>query len=112
MLIYKTQEALGVSVYPDFPSCKGVMFSLLSEDGDQGYPGTVLVTATYSLQSSKAEDDQCGVKLCLEMKASSPRIKTNTDQSAQHSYFNLSRHDDPNGNSSQAHTYLVPQWTM
>jgi aldose 1-epimerase len=51
----QAQEAPGVSEYPDSPSCKGVMFSLLSEDGDQGYPGTILVTATYSLQSSNID---------------------------------------------------------
>lgn len=92
----ETQEAPGVSEYPDTPSCKAVMFSHLSEDGDQGYPGKVLVTATYSLQASN-DDDQYGVKLCLEMKASIQGIKPTPINLAQHSYFNLSRHDHPNG---------------
>jgi galactose mutarotase-like enzyme len=94
----ETQEAPGVSEYPEAPPCKAVMFSLLSEDGDQGYPGAVLVTATYSLQSSNDDDDdRCGVKLCLEMKASLQGTMPTPINLAQHSYFNLSRHDDPNG---------------
>jgi protein N-terminal methyltransferase len=52
------------------------------------------VTVTYSLQSSK---DGRGVKLCLEMNASLQGATPTPINLAQHSYFNLSRHDDPVG---------------
>ena len=57
----------------------GVKLSLVSEDGDQGYPGTLSVTATYSLTN----DDE----LITEFHATTdkPTIVNLTG----HSYFNL-----------------------
>ena len=46
---------------------EAVQFTLLSQDGDQGYPGSVRVTATYSLQPVS---NHSGAKLCLTMEAS------------------------------------------
>jgi galactose mutarotase-like enzyme len=73
---------------------KAVLFTLLSEDGDQGYPGSVLVTATYSLQAGK---NKSTVKLCLDMKAVLQGKTSTPINLAQHSYFNLSNHADPGG---------------
>jgi galactose mutarotase-like enzyme len=114
---------------------KAVQFTLLSPHMDQGYPGTVLVTATYSLVEplhvSSSHDLSCGTaaaptatatatttgaRLCLTMKArlileededrkgdtagfsaSYAKATTTPINLAQHSSFNLSRHDDPMG---------------
>lgn len=69
-----------------------VRFSLTSPDGDQGYPGSVEVTATYSLRPSLSSS---GVVLRLDMKANLDGDKATPINLAQHSYFNLSnQHDD------------------
>jgi aldose 1-epimerase len=57
----------------------GVKLSLVSEDGDQGYPGTLLVTATYTLTN----DDE----LITELHATTD--KPTLVNLTQHSYFNL-----------------------
>jgi len=77
---------------------QGVQFSLTSEDGDQGFPGKVQVTATYSLRPSLSSS---GVVLRLEMEAQLIGDKPSPINLAQHSYFNLSGHlssqDDDGG---------------
>jgi galactose mutarotase-like enzyme len=82
-------------------SGNAVQFSLVSADGDQGYPGSVAVTATYSLSNSTLGDGDLisGVVLRLEMKASllDGETKMTPINLAQHSYFNLAGHDHPNG---------------
>ena len=65
----------------------GVQFTLISPDGDQGYPGTVQVTATYTLTTVS---DTKQVVLRLEMKAKLLDDKPTPINLAQHSYFNLS----------------------
>ncbi len=65
-----------------------VRFSLDSIDGDQGFPGHIKVTATYSLRPSIS---QTGTTLRLEMKAESLEVgglETPVNL-AQHTYFNL-----------------------
>lgn len=57
----------------------GVKLSLVSQDGDQGYPGTLSVTATYTLTN----DDE----LITEFRATTD--KTTIVNLTQHSYFNL-----------------------
>ena len=57
----------------------GVKLSLISEDGDQGYPGTLAVTATYTLTN----DD----RLITEFLATTDR--PTVVNLTQHSYFNL-----------------------
>mmetsp|Transcript_10744 Transcript_10744/g.23325 ORF Transcript_10744/g.23325 Transcript_10744/m.23325 type:complete len:465 (-) Transcript_10744:216-1610(-) len=72
-----------------------VQFTLISPDGDQGYPGGIQVTATYSLVHIKTEgNDSDGAKLCLEMNASllAGETKATPVALAQHSYFNLASH--------------------
>lgn len=73
---------------------QGVQFSLTSEDGDQGFPGKVQVTATYSLRPSLSST---GVVLRLEMKAKLIGEKHSPVNLAQHSYFNLSGHPAQDG---------------
>ena len=79
-----------------------VKFTLISQDGDEGYPASIKVTATYTLVQTK-----CGsVKLCLNMNANLLPGETTTKTTtttrstpislAQHSYFNLAGHDSPN----------------
>ena len=73
---------------------EAVRFSLLSSHGDQGYPGSLRVTATYSLCSI---DQSISARLCLYMEAILLDGIPTPVNLAQHSYFNLARHDDPIG---------------
>ena len=73
---------------------EGVKFSLTSKDGDQGYPGTVQVTATYSLIPTPSNK---GASLRLVMDGKLMDDKITPIVMAQHSYFNLASHDDKNG---------------
>mmetsp|Transcript_5208 Transcript_5208/g.14766 ORF Transcript_5208/g.14766 Transcript_5208/m.14766 type:complete len:468 (-) Transcript_5208:51-1454(-) len=70
---------------------KSVRFTLISPDGDQGYPGAIRVTAEYSLLRFEAEP---AAKLCLAMRASllPGETKSTPISLAQHSYFNLASH--------------------
>eukprot|EP00268_Persea_americana_P057479 TRINITY_DN68937_c0_g1_i1.p1 TRINITY_DN68937_c0_g1~~TRINITY_DN68937_c0_g1_i1.p1 ORF type:complete len:333 (-),score=59.57 TRINITY_DN68937_c0_g1_i1:363-1361(-) len=65
----------------DTPS---VTFKYQSRDGEEGYPGDVIVTATYSLPST--------MSLRLDMEAV-PQDKATPISLAQHTYWNLSGHD-------------------
>ena len=69
-----------------------VRFTLISGDGDQGYPGAVKVCAEYALVPT--QDGKNGAKLCLSMRASllPGETKATPISLAQHSYFNLSSH--------------------
>jgi galactose mutarotase-like enzyme len=71
-----------------------VRFSLTSDDGDQGYPGKISVSATYSLRDAISST---GVVLRLELQAKLLSGKSSPINLAQHSYFNLSKHDDARG---------------
>jgi galactose mutarotase-like enzyme len=77
-----------------------VRFSLESPDGDQGFPGSVTITATYSLRPSFSSS---GVILQLDMNAElvskgdyeKGGIKIETPINlANHSYFNLGDHQN------------------
>lgn len=59
-----------------------VIMTLISPDGDEGYPGSV--TATVSFQLS---DDG---ELCIEMKAKS--VRATPINLTNHGYFNLAGH--------------------
>jgi galactose mutarotase-like enzyme len=76
-----------------------IEFSLLSPDGDQGFPGSIIITATYSLRPSFSSS---GVILQLDMiaKLILPEEKEENEKEtpinlANHSYFNLG--DSKNG---------------
>lgn len=72
-----------------------IQFTLISPDGDQGYPGGIEVTAVYSLVHIDNDDDgKSGAKLCLEMRAKllPGETKATPISLAQHSYFNLASH--------------------
>lgn len=78
-----------------------VEFSLLSPDGDQGFPGSIIITATYSLRPSFSSS---GVMLQLDMNAKLLEPEENEENEKQqlapinlsnHSYFNLG--DSNNG---------------
>ena len=70
----------------------GVELTLTSPDGDEGFPGTVVVVATYTLET--------GGKVLLDMSATSDA--PTPIALAQHSYFNLRGHDA--GASVHGHT--------
>jgi len=80
---------------------QGVEFELVSPDGDQGYPASVKVTARYCLRSSLSSRN--AVALCLKLKAELLRDDSNNNtlytpiNLVQHSYFNLSSHNEPRG---------------
>ncbi|WAJ68995.1 aldose epimerase family protein [Catenovulum adriaticum] len=61
------------------PSAVGVHFDLLSEDGDQGYPGNLTVRTTYQLDNNN--------KLSIEYTATTDQ--TTVINLTNHSYFNL-----------------------
>jgi len=75
---------------------QAVQFTLVSPDGDQGYPGGIQVSATYSLVHAKKDRSggADGAKLCLKMHASllPGETKSTPIALAQHSYFNLASH--------------------
>jgi galactose mutarotase-like enzyme len=71
-----------------------VTFTIISVDGDQGYPGTVKVTASYSLQPTPSVHS---VKLCLCMTAELLDGTPTPINLTQHSYFNLAGHDSSTG---------------
>lgn len=60
-----------------------IIFALDSADGDQGYPGAVSVTVTYTL----TEDNAVVIRYQAEPEEDTPLNLTN------HSYFNLNGHD-------------------
>lgn len=68
-----------------------VRFILISDDGDQGYPGSIKVTAIYSLV---ANEDNVGATLKLRMicALNEGETKATPVALAQHSYFNLASH--------------------
>lgn len=67
-----------------------VEFFYLSKDGEEGYPGTIRVSATYSLQTTA---NSHVVKLCLSMKAELLNDIPSPINLTQHSYFNLAGHN-------------------
>ena len=75
-----------------------VQFVVKSHDNDQGFPGTLKVTATYSLRPSItfSKDGERGVVLTLQMKAElvepSDSIQTPVNLT-NHTYFNLEGSD-------------------
>ncbi|XP_050227602.1 uncharacterized protein LOC126677156 [Mercurialis annua] len=64
-----------------------ITFKYESHDGEEGYPGDVIVTAKYTLTSSKS--------LRLEMEAV-PKNKSTPINLAQHTYWNLAGHSSGN----------------
>ncbi|XP_038999388.1 galactose mutarotase-like isoform X2 [Hibiscus syriacus] len=64
-----------------------ITFKYSSSDGEEGYPGDVSVTATYTLTSSTT--------LKLEMEAV-PKDKATPINLAQHTYWNLAGHNSGN----------------
>lgn len=63
-----------------------VVFSLVSEDGDQGYPGTVHVEVCYDW------DDEGALEITLFAKSEAPTIVNLTN----HAYFNLAGENSGN----------------
>lgn len=63
----------------DDPSGSGVRLSLVSPDGDQGFPGAVTVVATYTL------DDEAGLSIDYEATTDAPTVVNLTN----HTYFDL-----------------------
>ncbi|XP_043695038.1 galactose mutarotase-like [Telopea speciosissima] len=64
-----------------------IMFKYHSHDGEEGYPGDVIVTATYTLTSITT--------MKLEMEAV-PKNKATPINLAQHTYWNLAGHSSGN----------------
>ncbi|KAI2512256.1 Aldose 1-epimerase [Fragilaria crotonensis] len=84
-----------------------VQFTLLSEDGDQGYPGTVQVTAKYLLVA-KGEK---GATLKLEMVGTLLSGDPSPINLAQHTYFNLAGHNHAMGILDQKLTMPCEAYT-
>ncbi|MDB5668796.1 MAG: galactose mutarotase [Alphaproteobacteria bacterium] len=73
-----------------------VTLALISPDGDQGYPGTLKVTATYSL----SEDDI----LCVDYRAATDR--TTLVNISNHAYWNLAGEGSSKG--AMGHLLTIP----
>ena len=89
-------------------SNSNIQFTYLSPDGDQGYPGSVLVSALYSLNS--ASNDSLVLTLTLSaqlLPGGDGTMKATPINLAQHSYFNLSGHDSQEGILN--HVLWMPQ---
>jgi aldose 1-epimerase len=71
----------------------GVVLSLVSPDGDQGYPGTLKVEVTYRLTNSNE----------LQMTFVATTDKTTVVNLTQHSYFNLA-----GGGDILSHELMIP----
>ena len=65
------------------PGKRGVKLTYISEDGEEGFPGTLQLTVTYMLH----DDNSLSVE--YEAQTDKPTILNPT----QHSYFNLAGHD-------------------
>ncbi|MXU66016.1 aldose epimerase family protein [Oceanomicrobium pacificus] len=77
-------EGFGVRVWEiEAASASEVTLKIVSEDGDQGFPGRVVARCTYQLE----QDDTGAVSLVTELRAETdaPTVINLT----QHSYFNL-----------------------
>ena len=70
-----------------------VQFTLDSENGDQGYPGHVLISATYSLRPSIRSRTECTLRLELRAHLKPGEQLCTPINLAQHSYFNLAPND-------------------
>jgi galactose mutarotase-like enzyme len=72
-----------------------VKFSYLSVDGEEGYPGTIKVVATYSLLATPSAHV---TKLCLSLTAELlDDNKPSPINLTQHTYFNLAGHNSKSG---------------
>lgn len=86
------QQKVSSTATPKIPA---IRFMLRWKDGDQGYPGTIQIMATFSLRSTPITN---AVQLFLQYDAELiPTSTTNSNVStpinlARHSYFNLSGH--------------------
>ena len=78
-----------------------VVFALNSPDGDQGYPGALDVTVTYSL------DDEGDLTIAFEAKADKPTIVNMTN----HALFNMAGDGAPEGTSRQLLTIPARAYT-
>ena len=78
-----------------------VVFALNSPDGDQGYPGALDVTVTYSL------DDGGDLTIAFEAKADKPTIVNMTN----HALFNMAGDGAPEGTSRQLLTIPARAYT-
>jgi aldose 1-epimerase len=75
-----------------FEGKESVEFTLRSEDGDEGYPGTVDVKVVYTTGTCKAEGGKEVTVLAFEYEAKlvGDKVKETVINMTNHSYFNLS----------------------
>jgi aldose 1-epimerase len=81
-------KAVKAEVGPDGPRLE---LNYVSKDGEEGYPGTLNVTAVYTLTSDNA----------IKLDYTATTDKDTVVNLTQHSYFNLRGHGDVNGHVVQ-----------
>lgn len=72
-----------------------ITLTLVSEDGDQGFPGTLTVDVCFSLNNDN----------CLHIAYSASCDQDTVFNPTQHSYFNLAGHDSGNVNGHQIQVF-------
>jgi len=92
--VWKGPEPVGVRPIPGVEGLKGgesVRFSLVSEDGEEGFPGTVEATVTYTAGTQDVAGGKTANVLGFEYEV---RLVGGADETVvnltNHSYFNLS----------------------
>ncbi|ROT37960.1 bifunctional protein GAL10 [Sodiomyces alkalinus F11] len=92
--VWEGPVPVGVRSIPGVEGLQGgesVQFTLRSEDGDEGYPGTVDTTVTYTTGTQTTADGKTATVLGIDYEAK--LVGDNVDETAinltNHSYFNL-----------------------
>lgn len=91
--IWKGPTPIGTKQIPGIEALKGgesVRFTLTSEDGDQGYPGTVEATITYTIGTESAAEGQevqvLGIEYQVELVSGAEETAINTTN---HSFVSI-----------------------
>lgn len=92
--VWEGPTPVGVRSIPGVEGVEGgesVKFTLRSEDGDEGYPGTVDVSVVYTAGTQKVEGKEVRVLgIEYEVKLVDDKVEETAVNVTNHSYFNLS----------------------
>jgi len=100
-------------------SDNSVKFTLKSKDGDQGFPGSVIIKVLYTLEAVQDDAAELSVLMTASLLDASDGFPDDEDNVllstpinlAQHSYFNLAGHDCENGILDHSLTLKSKEYT-